>query len=426
MKRTSDATAALVWAVIFLAVIGSISGCGAPSSDPGGAEEATRLGPGDPRPAIVDVVREPDAYARAARLANLLAALGPEAVPEVRSALRDPSIDLGAVELELLERFWATHDPEAASEWAYGYTGLGYRVPAITTTFELWARVDPESTLRWIRAISSGGVVRGPYVDTAEAALIRGWFYSGRPGLVDFIRDMGPSDERQRSLGIYARQTIRRDGTAAVIRWAEALPDQDKRFKLDAFRQVASELAQAEPAAGVAWCEAHCEGPFGAEVRELVANRWAAKDGQSALRWLSSLPPGSERDAIVRLTFRSWWRSDPEAAHAWLAAMGTDGIAPWFEPALNIVALALAWEDPHEAMRWAALIEDDAGRETVIINVARTWRNQDAAAADAWLEQSPLSEENREAVRNPKRVGRKPQGPGAANAPAEPPKAPQP
>ena len=52
--------------------------------------------------ALVDVLRDPDQFSRARRLATLLPALGPEAVPEVRAALEDRSIELWATEIELL------------------------------------------------------------------------------------------------------------------------------------------------------------------------------------------------------------------------------------------------------------------------------------------------------------------------------------
>ena len=30
------------------------------------------------------------------------------------------------------------------------------------------------------------------------------------------------------------------------------------------------------------WCEAHCDGPFGSSLRQLIATHWVAQDAQEA------------------------------------------------------------------------------------------------------------------------------------------------
>ena len=50
-------------------------------------------------------------------------------------------------------------------------------------------------------------------------------------------------------------------------------------------------------------------------------------------------------------------------------------------------------------IRWAALIESDFDREMALLTIARAWRREDEAAAYAWLDHSPLSEDARERVR---------------------------
>jgi len=97
---------------------------------------------------LATVLRDPDAFSRARRLATLLPALGPEAVPELRAALEDPGIELQGAEVELLVRFWATHEPADASEWAFTRTPPGYRGPAMALAIELWAREDPQAALK--------------------------------------------------------------------------------------------------------------------------------------------------------------------------------------------------------------------------------------------------------------------------------------
>jgi hypothetical protein len=236
----------------------------------------------------------------------------------------------------------------------------------------------------------------------AQIALVRGWYQSGRPGLEDYIRDLGQSFEQQRALGALARIRVRLDGPEAVMRWAESLPDEPKHFKLAAFRRVGSALAEADLDAARRWCDAQCDGPFGSNVRMRIASHWVGDDGPAAMEWLSTQTPGPETDFAVRIAFRTWVWEDREAALRWTAAKGREGLEPWLKPALVVYVRSLAEDDPAEAARWATLIEDDEEREFALIDLARRWREQDEDEAEAWLRQSPLSEEAREKARQPR------------------------
>ena len=79
-----------------------------------------------------------------------------------------------------------------------------------------------------------------------------------------------------------------------------------------------------------------------------------------------------------------------------MAEMGPEGVEPWFLPAVDRYAMNIGAERPLEALRWAEVIQDKALRENAIIQIARRWREVDESAADAWIEQSPLSAEVRE------------------------------
>lgn len=356
--------------------------------------------------AILEVLLEPDDFARARRLSTLLPTLGSESVPEARRALESPAVDRRAVEIALLLRFWATHDPAGASDWALSRSPRGLRSSSLAVAIETWARADPNAALAWIRATPPSTEIGS---EAIEVALIRGWFDSNHSGLEDYIRNLGPSFERQRALASLARRSIQRNGPGVLVSWAEALPDEPRRFKLAAFRQVASELAQrTDPAAAVAWCEAHCDGPFGSNVRKLVAMRWAARDGPAAFEWLATAPAGAERDRAVQDAFLAWLRTDREAALGWVEASSSEGIEPWLRPALDLYAVSISDERPIEALSWAAQINDDTRRETAFIAIARRWREQDPSAAEAWVEQSPLSEKARERVRTPAHVPAQP------------------
>jgi hypothetical protein len=200
----------LVIGSIVLAAGCSESGVGKASR---GASAATNL--------IGEALLESDTFARAARLGTLLPTLGPEAAPEARATLGNRTIDLGVADIILLVRFWATHEPEAATDWAWAHT-VKFGMGPLYEASEVWASIDPEAVIARIRKFGPG-----PANTRVEKALVRGWMNSDLPGLEDYILSLGGiSDSGQRALRAYCRARIRRDGPEAVMRWAESIPDE--------------------------------------------------------------------------------------------------------------------------------------------------------------------------------------------------------
>jgi hypothetical protein len=297
--------------------------------------------------------------------------------------------------LELLVRFWARHDAKAAADWSLSTAPPGCLVAAVLPSVEAWATLEPRAV-----AASIATSVSGPDSGPAVLGLIRGWFASGQPGLEDYLRDMGMSFERQRYLGVLAALIIERDGPEAVQRWAEGVSDDDPTFKLEVFRQVGTELGAAAPEGAKAWCDKHCDGPYGRGVRALIASTWAARDGRAAMEWVASAPEGGEKADAAMAAYDVWLRRDGQAALGWVTAMGIDAVPPWFIPTIGRYVMAMAQRDPLRAVEWAALIPTDEGRrERALIAVYKHWRYRDEAAAEEWLARSPLSEEAREKAR---------------------------
>ena len=144
------------------------------------------------RDALADVLRDRDAYSRARRLGALLPTLAPDAVPAVKEALTDPTFDLGATEIELLVRFWATHQPEEASRWAVEKSPPGFRIAAVISALTLWAEADPQAAMIAAQEWSQRRDVRG----VVPLTLVRGWYEANDPPeLAQFIHavGMGPS-----------------------------------------------------------------------------------------------------------------------------------------------------------------------------------------------------------------------------------------
>ena len=378
-----------------------------PSGSAGPPARSETIPPGETlvdlvRKALAEIARDEDAYSRARRLGALLPTLGPDAVPAVQQTLSDPALDLRGTEIELLARFWATHQPEQASLWAKQKSPRSYREAAVFAALSVWAEADPQAAAKvaW-----SWGDEQRILESIVPIALVRGWYArNDPPELRQFLRDLDVGVPGQRALAAYIRVLIQTRGSEAAIRWAESLPEDDetdKTYKKTVYRRTVDALSLLDTEAAMRWCETQCDGPYGSDMRGLIGRNWALRDGAAALAWLSTAPEGHDRTLALKLTFDLWARTDLEAARAWMAAQTTGEPAPWVRVIYPTYAQLLSGKDPAEAMRWASRIENEQEREHLMIGVARVWRHLDEAAAEEWLLQSPLSEEAREKVRAP-------------------------
>ena len=352
------------------------------------------------REKLDEIVRDPDVYARTRRLATLVPTLGPEAVPAVVEILDDPTFVLRDIEIGLLVRYWAAHQPEEATHWAANVSSLTYREGAVFAALSAWAAVDPRAAVN----TSLPWTMEEPmYQRIVPIAVVRGWHAGGdTAGLEEWMRSLDPSTFRQVAITTYVRILVEQQGMEAAMRWAESRPEdaQGESYKLDAFRRTVHVLASIDIPTVARWCDIHCYGPYGKNMRSIIARKWVWHgDGAESMAWLKDTRPGIERNHAVRHAYALWTREDPDAALAWFADQAAAGDTEWLQTVYPVVARLLAPKDPAEAMKWAARIPNEAESEMFMIGVARVWRGVDEAAAEAWLEQSPLSEEAREKAR---------------------------
>ncbi len=363
---------------------------------------------------LLALIAKPDPFEKARELGALLPTLGAEALPAVREVLTHVAVlELSATEFELLMRYWALHEPELASIYAYLHAPRAFKYAAIHATLRPWAAVDPQAALARAAAWS---MARGDAGAAAQVAFIRGWHDSGQPGLEEYIRDLGVGFERQRALAVYATSVIQKDGAKALVDWAEAIPEEQEAYRLDVFRKVGAALVPYDIGAAKRFCDAHCEGPSGDSLRSYISDRWVQIDPTPALEWLSTAPEGKETNWTVRVTYASWGAKDPEGAIRWMnetiAENGGDEPPEWLRPTYPIHARLIAQEEsPLEGIRWAEKIEDPQEREWVAMNIAREWRDEDETAAEKWMQQSWLSPETLEKIRDPSPTWRRNRNP---------------
>ena len=227
-------------------------------------------------------------------------------------------------------------------------------------------------------------------------ALVLGWNASGEPGVEEYLIALPSEVIRQTALSGLAADKVRRHGVEETIRWAEALPDDAPvKFKLRAFRRVASAVADVDPLRAAAWAESHLDGEWGTDLPRRVAAYWSQQDPQSAMEWLRGLPASPDLHRAFEEAYRTWLNQDREAARAWLLEQELDAS---LDPVVAVYALRTARDDPEAALPWAARVQHPTRRDETLERIARAWMLRDPDAARAWIETSDLSEHARARV----------------------------
>lgn len=350
------------------------------------------------RESLLEILRIEDFSERTQKLASLLPTLGPEVVPSLPEIMNDPMLPLAATDHLLLVRFWAAHKAPRAAQWALTEAPPFSRIATVVAAFEVWAAADPHAAMAASqKRISQIGEAR----DAVQAGLVRGWYRTNPEELSQFIQELGMGLSRQRALSVYMHEVLRTQGPEALMEWAEARQG-DATYKTSVYRQVGAALPLYDLPASIRWCDAHCDGPYGKNLRSIIARRWVLTDGASALAWVGEkMPEGHDKDLAVRHTYATWGQVDHKAAVAWMTEQATGELADWLRPAIPVYARLLAENSPADAIVWAEQVEADDEREILLVGLARLWRQTDEAAAEAWLQNSPLSEQAREKVRTP-------------------------
>ena len=336
-----------------------------------------------------EILTGPDPVHRMRELSELLESLGPDAAPALVSAFDTAPLDGGDPELVLFGVWWARFDPDAAFKWS----STDWRAQfgsVIAAIFRGWAHKDPQ------RAMQQAQGVRFPFQrQLAVDAAFAGWDESNGPGLMEMIAGLNSTDQ-QRIGEILARRRVISLGPMEAIAWAEALPD--PTFREMMVMRVAGAAAAVKGAAAQVgeWARPR----IGLDDRlsglpRRIATRWIKHDPEAAMAWLSTLPESPDREDGVTEGFRDWARRDPPAAFAWAEKQQAQ---PWNEPAIAVYARSLSRERPEHGLEVLSRFGNKALRESSEIVVLRAWREDDQAAADAWMERNHFPSERRNTV----------------------------
>jgi len=382
----------LLW-IVTLAVAFSLSRGSAPDprhSDVRGAE------------ALREALTTRDALERSYRLSSYLRELGPERLPTAVEVLTEARANVLPEDVRLFMLAWSRFDAPGAFAWARDWP-TGWRDTLMNEAMYAWGLRDGSAA-----RLGLAGVSDPARRLRLEGALLDGWLRSDqRASAGAYIALLG-QPERRRRLAFALAGEMMRDGTEAVIRWAEEVPDSAPNgFKRTAFQQAIGFVARDDPRRAIRWLDSHRAEPYSAGALSQIVRKWARyHDREGLMAWLRSLPEGDERagrrDDAIAEGFRIWLREDEDAAVGWLRSALPDGV---LDPAVVQLALHLSESSPASAIDWVERIEDPDRRRRSLVRVGRVWRRRDPDALLAWLGESGLPQELQEQIRR---------GPGVA------------
>jgi hypothetical protein len=301
------------------------------------------------------------------------------------------------VDIRLFVAAWVRFDPAGALDHTLAWPFEIKRELGVEAAMLSWARADPLAARLAYEQVAPDhpGVRRTLFI-----ALVAGWVHSGQEGLDRYIAEL-PRGTRETAAGTAIGALMRRGGSEATLGWVEPIlrnEAYETKFKRSVFRRATRSVTRWHPERGVAWATAHTGEEYAKDGMRIVAEQWGAQDGPATMQWLREQPDGELREQAVREGIAGWLNSDPRSAREWLSAQT---LTAFHDPALEVYASRLDDRAPQEAVGWCERILDPQRRNGCLRAAATRWYRRDPAAAEAWLEQSPLDEETRGAVREP-------------------------
>ena len=387
----------LIFCVLISLALGLMPGCG--------GREQVRLGPPEPFSEaelernqarygeLEGLLRERETITRVGLLADHLQERGQGDVGAVAELLQSQAIGIGQVEAALLVRFWTTYAPEAAAQWAMSSkVSVDLRLTVLCTMVEAWASFDPEG----VRPVVAQYLIYPSELvpPAILVAYVKGWYASGQPGLIAYLKGLEPSTARSRSLTEYTRQNLGKNGFDLTAQALLDYPRDDYRFRSLLWRQAAPELMRNDRTKALEFCAAHCDKFEGTFVRQNIARQWMLEDDVNrveVMEWLSAAPAGRELNNSLRVASEIWEERDNAGLSEWGYVLLDSEVEPWHSAALPAVVRSLSRTDLPAALALAQNIQPQSLRETSLVRSGRLFFEQDPEAAEAWIETADLT-----------------------------------
>ena len=293
-------------------------------------------------------------------------------------------------EYRMLLYAWGQFDPAGAIEYCNKRaSGMGAGF-ATTGVLEGWASRDPESARAWVQDPQNAGMAR-----LYNMGLVRGWASQDLQAASRYVESLEPGDDVGKLVSTLSNEYYKQ-GFGSAARWAEGLADET--MKEAAFANLSRQVSRDNPGTVAEWLQDHVDQPYAVKSFENLGKRWSETEPEAAMDYFEELPDGKARSEGVDGIMENWAKEDPQAAGEWL---NEKEVGPALDPVLATYARVVSGEDGAAAMNWAMAISEPELQTRTVTKVGQNWYRQDKESVEAWLPQSELPEDTRNAIQNP-------------------------
>jgi len=381
-----------------LAWIAAATACVGLACEESRLESAGTSGSAGMGPALRAALAEGSRLERFRVLTETLDGLEPGNLAEAVAVYDGELSGLGDCEIGIFVDAWTRFDPLSAVEHVQRWPLMSKRKVGLELAIQGWALRRPEEARVAVEEMMED---QPGFKMLLIENLVLGWTYSGSPGVVAFVAELPTALRSRANVAMVGAQT-RRLGAAGLLSWADEVLvelEEKREFQRGFFRRVAHMAGRRDPERAAAWAGRHAGSGYGTDGRRIVGQHWVKRDPAATLEWLSAEAEDEEGAEAIRRVLSRWLELDRPAAEQWLDSASPATLP---DPALDFYARDLVKRLEIEmAISWAESIRDESLREASLKAVATPWYRREPEAAEAWLQQSSLSEEAREAVRHP-------------------------
>ena len=272
---------------------------------------------------------------------------------------------------------------EKSSEWIRLLDGEREGTRLVVTIAHVLAQGDPLRGLNWVDQIPDSSQ-RG----AARQQLLREWAQISPEAALTYGISLKP-EERGSMVRDGARAWAYYDADKALA-WVES--QTDDQIRSAAMVGAIMALADTNPKRAVEKFPLLApEDLKNFRVDELVRS-WARLEPEAAARWVEKLPEGAALESGAHAVARQWGFTDSTATAAWIQKLPPGRTQ---DAALDAFVDSVDGNDPKMATLAAAAISDPKRREAKMAQGVSRWMEKDRPSAEAWLQQSDLSEKVR-------------------------------
>jgi hypothetical protein len=397
-------TRALIASLVLLSLT---SGCSEPTqtTESSSASSTTSVTDDDLASRIIELFDDDDRLERTSELVSILRNVKPGQGAALEAALDGLDTTNRELDQVLIVAAWSNIDPVAASRWVLRNARQELvRFGMLNECIYKWALQDPEGLIRDpdILLYSQKG-----WDATSIRALVRGWYQSGKPGLEDFVYGLpATGEDRQRAVSELIATKLDHEGVEPVIEWATNSMRGEFPFRQYIYSRLAGDIAKIDPQRAIEWCNEVCDTKLGQEIPLWIATTWVVDGGAEAMDWIIARDSSVVANRIgARAAYRRFLLNDQAGALAWMENSPEEARTDYETmqgPLFMYVNEKSGLGFHQQAIEWTKYIDGESERDELLMRIARRWLRQDPDAAEVWLADAPLSEDQKMEARQPK------------------------